>query len=42
MALRLDAASKRILIAWIASDIMWALAFIRARKRHETRAGLRP
>lgn len=39
LALPLDQPSKRILFAWIASDILWTITFIRARKRHEQRAG---
>ena len=35
------ARSKRILFAWIARDIAWAVLFIDARKRHEKRLGLR-
>ena len=31
----LDVRSKGILAAWIASDIVWAILFIDARKRHE-------
>ena len=37
----LDARSKRIRFAWVASDIAWAVLFIDARKRHERRLGLR-
>lgn len=37
----LDLRSKRILVAWIASDIAWALLFIDARKRHEKKLGRR-
>jgi hypothetical protein len=37
----LDTRSKRILFGWIASDIAWAVLFIDARKRHESRLGLR-
>jgi hypothetical protein len=37
----LDRRSKRILAAWIASDIAWILAFIDARKRHEKQLGKR-
>jgi hypothetical protein len=36
-----DARSKRILFAWIACDIAWAMLFIDARKRHERQLGLR-
>ena len=35
----LDTRSKRILFAWIASDIAWAFLFIDARKRHERQLG---
>jgi hypothetical protein len=41
MAEPLDRPSKLILVAWITSDIMWAVAFIRARKRHERQASVR-
>jgi hypothetical protein len=41
MAEPLDRPSKLILFGWIASDVVWAIAFIRARKRHERRASVR-
>jgi hypothetical protein len=34
----MDTLSKRILTAWIGSDIIWALAFILARRRDERRS----
>jgi hypothetical protein len=41
VAAPLDRPSKLILFAWITSDVMWAIAFIRARKRHERQASVR-
>jgi hypothetical protein len=37
----LDALSKRILVAWISSDVACGLAFIYARRRDEKRTGAR-
>ena len=36
---RMDRSSRRILIGWITTDVIWALLFVRALKRAKAASG---